>query len=220
MELSSAKAGGNYTPAPSGMHRAICYRFIDLGTQESEYQGETKHLRKILLSFELVDEIMEYEIDGEKRSGPFSVHQRFTWSMHEKSKLRPFLESWRGKPFSETDLAAGGFDAKNLVGVGCYLNVIHNEANGRTYANISSANPLPKKAAEGMPGAANDLVYLALEKDRFDWDAFNALHENIRETIQRSPEYRDIAGTGHSDDGNNPPAPPPADADMDEEIPF
>jgi hypothetical protein len=217
MELSTAQAGSDFEPAPAGMHRAICYRFIDLGTQEIEWKGETKHQRKIMLSFELVDELEEFEHDGQKVKRPYSVHQRFTWSMHEKGNLRPFLESWRGKGFTDADMAAGGFDTKNLVGVPCYLNVIHNTNDGRTYANIKSANPLPKRDKEDMPKPHNPLTYLALQEDRFDWEVFNGLHDKLRGVIERSPEYRKIAGTGHDEPDANGGG---QNDDMDDEIPF
>jgi len=219
MELATAQSGGDFTLPPPGMHRAICYRFLDLGTQEVEWKGETKHQRKVSLAFELVDEIDEFEWEGNQVKRPFSVHARFTWSMHEKGNLRPFLESWRGKGFSDSDLEPGGFDAKNLVGAPCYLNVIHNESNGRTYANIKAITPLPKTAKEGMPMPHNEQVYCSLQEDRFSWDVFNALHEKTQATIQRSPEYRKIAGVVDDAPQTNG-APPPSDGDMDDEIPF
>lgn len=217
MELATAQSGGDFTLPPPGMHRAICYRFVDLGTQESEWKGETKHLRKISLAFELVDEFDEFEWEGKKISRPFSVHARFTWSMHEKGNLRPFLESWRGKGFSEADLEPGGFDAKNLVGVPCYLNVIHNESNGRTYANIKAITPLPKAVKDSMPEPHNELIYFSLQEDRFDRGVLEKLHEKMRETIQRSPEYRKV--TGVEDDSPKTHYTPPS-TDMDDEIPF
>ena len=35
--------GGNFTPVPAGNHVAICYRFIDLGTQTVEWKGAKKN---------------------------------------------------------------------------------------------------------------------------------------------------------------------------------
>ena len=89
MFLPQPTEGGNFEPAPAGTHVAICYRVIDLGTQESVYNGEKKSARKVLISWELPN---EEKADGK----PFVISATYTWSMHEKSTLRKTLEAWRG----------------------------------------------------------------------------------------------------------------------------
>lgn len=207
MELATATQGAAFAPPPAGSHRARCYRFVDLGTQTSEYQGERKQQHKIMLSFELCDEMDEF--DGQQQ--PFTVHQRFTWSMHEKGNLRPFLESWRGAAFTDADLSPGGFDARNLVGVPCLLNVIHDSKNGRTYANIASVSPLPKSMKDDIPAMHSPPIYVALSKDRFDESAFDALSDRVKDSIKSSPEYIEMMGRPKEDFRN---------ADLDDEIPF
>lgn len=207
MEIATATQGSDFTPPPAGSHRARCFRFVDLGTQLTEYQGEKKSQHKIMLSFELCDEMDEF--DGQQQ--PFTVHQRFTWSMHEKGNLRPFLESWRGAGFTDTDLAPGGFDTRNLIGVPCLLNVIHETKNGRTYANIASVSPLPKAMKEDIPAMANTPCYIALTKDRFDQGAFDALSDRIKDAIKSSPEYIEMMGRPKEDFTRE---------DLDDEIPF
>lgn len=87
--------------APAGTHIAVCYRVIDLGTQETTFKGEVKHQHKILISWEIPDEKMK---DGR----PFTIGKRYTWSMSEKANLRNDLESWRGK-FTAADFGPNGF---------------------------------------------------------------------------------------------------------------
>ena len=54
--------GGSFTPVPPGMHLARCYRIIDLGTQESTYQGTVKKLPKVMLQFEVHgEEVVFYD---------------------------------------------------------------------------------------------------------------------------------------------------------------
>jgi len=72
---------------PSGPQPARCSRLVDLGTQQSDFNGETKSARKLLLTWQLA----ELRSDGE----PFTVSRRFTASLHKKSALRAFLEAWR-----------------------------------------------------------------------------------------------------------------------------
>lgn len=42
--------GGNFQLVPAGNHVAICYRFIDLGTQLIEWKGTSKVQRKVLIT--------------------------------------------------------------------------------------------------------------------------------------------------------------------------
>ena len=42
MHLPKPEEGGSFTPIPPGTHLGVCYRVIDLGTQMSNFQGETK----------------------------------------------------------------------------------------------------------------------------------------------------------------------------------
>lgn len=172
-----ATGGQDFELTPAGTHAAICYRLIDLGTQKQVFGSDTKNIHKILISWELPDELMT---DGR----PFTIHSRYTLSLHEKAKLRADLESWRGRAFTEAELE--GFDLENLLGKGCLVNVVHTENNGKTYANIRALTPLPK----GMRVPAtteNPLVSFSLQDP--DWAAFEALSDGLQTTIKKSPEY-------------------------------
>jgi hypothetical protein len=126
--------GSDFQPAPTGAHAAVCCDVRDLGLVTSTYNGKEKTQQKVLLSW-LINELRD---DGKH----YMVAQRFTASLHEKASLRKFLESWRGRPFTEKELE--GFDVETLIGAPCLLNVIHETKGGRTYANIASIMRLPK----------------------------------------------------------------------------
>lgn len=193
----------DFAPPPAGTHAAICYRVIDLGTQKGEYMGQPKIARKIMLSWELPDEKME---DGK----PFTVHKRYTLSSNEKATLRKHLEAWRGKAFEEADFGPGGFDIQNILGKPCMLTLLHEEKQGKTYANIAAVGKLTKGitiAPQSNPG-----IYLSL--DDFHAEIFATLPEGIRKVIASSPEYIEAVnpkgnqsnGNGHgsSDDSDVP----------------
>lgn len=169
---------------PQGNHIAVCYRVIDLGTQNGEWLGKPKIQRKVLVSWEIPDEKME---DGR----PFTIAQKFTWSMSEKAKLREVLESWRGKAFVEADFGPQGFDIINIIGVGCMLNVIHENKNGKTYANIASVAKLPK----GMtaPGPTNKRNFVWLSREEFSQAGFDELTDGLKALITASPEYKALS---------------------------
>ena len=173
---------------PENTHLAVCYRVIDLGTQDQDWQGQTKHYRKVLVAWELPDARME---DGR----PFAIMQWYTLSSSEKATLRQHLESWRGKAFTDDDFGPGGFDIKKIIGVGCYLSVVHNKSdNGKTYANIKAVMKLPGGVA--TPQTENERLYFSLESERFDAAVFEKLSDNLKSTIKASPEYQELAAEG------------------------
>ena len=194
---------------PAGTHLAVCYRVLDLGTQDTSYNGLPKRQHKILLSWELPEEKMA---DGR----PFSISQRYTWSMSEKAALRHHLESWRGKPFEARDFGENGFDIKGIIGVGCLLNIVHVARNGKTYANIASIAKLMKN--QTAPPLYNEKAYLWINLERWDAAVFHNLKARLRDDIMKSPQYHELIA---SLDNNMPPDPPFGEADdAHREIPF
>lgn len=134
-----AKAGSDkeYVLCPTGVHPAVCVDVVNLGelwnTQGHKFQPKIEIIFQVTLDEEsAVEEI------------PI-VRKRFTLSLHKKATLRAFLESWRGRAF--TDEEAQGFDVRKLLAAPAFVNVVHNSVNDKTYANIASVMPLPK----GMP---------------------------------------------------------------------
>lgn len=192
---------------PAGTHLATCYRVIDLGTQNTTYKGQQKQQHKVLLSWELPDEKME---DGR----PFTISQRYTWSMSEKASLRKDLESWRGVPFAEKDFGEGGFDIKNVVGKSCLLNIVHESKGEKTYANIASVSKL-MKGQQAPAETANEQAYLWLHESRWSPEAFHKLSDGLKTAIIASPEYKALVNGYHDE-------PPPVDSpdDFAQDIPF
>jgi hypothetical protein len=186
-----ANTGGDFKPAPSGNHLAVCVGVIDLGTQFSKgYQGaEDTWKQQLMLRWELVDELRD---DGT----PFVISRRLTNSLHEKAGLRAILESWRGKPFTEGELA--GFDVANVLGVPCRITVVHKpRQDGQgVYANVAGVAPLGKR--DSIPEPTNIPLYFSLDDGRTPEQA--DLPEWLCVLIRQS---RELAGT----------VPPPAKGD-------
>ena len=197
----------DFVPPPAGTHLAVCYRVIDLGTQLSSFQGETKHARKIMLSWELPDEKMD---DGR----PFSISKRYTWSSHEKASLRGDLESWRGAKFAPEEIVR--FDTRTLLGKACLLGVLHNNRDGKNYANIASVMKPPKGTV--APSLVNKQVYLSLAE--FDQATFDALSDGLRDTIRKSPEFAQLSRKASASDGPDEDSYGARRDDLDDEIPF
>ena len=132
--------GGNFQPAPVGVHQAVCVDVIDLGVLETTWQGQTKKQHKVNLAWQ----INEDRDDGK----PFLVFKRYTLSLHEKAGLRKDLESWRGRKFTRDEEM--GFDVESVIGANCLVNMQHKPSTkdpNKTFANVVSVMPLIK----GMP---------------------------------------------------------------------
>lgn len=198
----------DFVPPPAGTHLGVCYRFIDLGTQETNFldnAGNKKHARKVLLGWEFPDELME-------NGKPFVVQQRYTWSMSDKANLRKDLESWRGKAFEDKDFGPGGFNIRNVLGKPCVLTIIHKDEGGKTYANIAAVG----KPMKGMaaPEPVNPIVYFSLEE--FDATVYATLSQGLQAVIAKSPEFQKLTN-GH--DASEPERRPSED-DFAQDIPF
>lgn len=172
---SSSKSFENPEP---GTYPAVCTRIIDLGTQQSEWQGEKKTAHKVKIVWEL-SELMS---DGR----PFLAMRDFTVSLHEKSGLRKFLAGWRGRDFTDEELK--GFEAKNLLGKGCLLSLVQKG----DYVNVDTASKLPK----GMeaPKPVGEMIMFSLSE--FQSAVYEKLSEKLREKIALSPEYRAAVKAG------------------------
>jgi hypothetical protein len=132
---------GAYQRAPEGIHVARCVQVIDLGTQLSDFDGKSKRLRKVRISWELPDEKTVF--DEEKGEEPFLVSKEYTMTLGTKSNLRHDIESWRGKGLTGSEAEA--FNLVVLLGKTCMVNVIHEVSRqNRKYAKIINVTPLPK----------------------------------------------------------------------------
>jgi len=170
---------GKFQEASEGAHPARAFRVLDLGTQPgSDLYPNPK--KKIVIFWELSDETVE--VDGEPK--PQIVSEWFTASLHEKSKLRPFLESWRGKPFTAEE--AKGFDVAKLLGAPCLLNIIHND-DGR--ARIAGVMRLPKGMTAAEP--FNPPVQYSIEDG--ESEVFKSLSERMQDIIRQAEEWRGSA---------------------------
>lgn len=194
-----------FVDPPEGTHPARCYRVIDLGTQQIDWQGTIKHQRKILITWELqCDERME---DGRR----FSVSKKYTLSSSEKANLRKDLEAWRGKKFEDSDFGPGGFDISKLIGVPCLLALAKSETNGKHYTNVVAIMK-PLKGMEAAP-LENETAFLFLDRAAWKAEVFNKLSDGLKEQIRKSPEFAECTAE------QAPRAERVAD-DMDADIPF
>jgi hypothetical protein len=204
---------GSFIQVPPGMHLARCYRIIDLGTQKSVYNGETRNLHKVMIQFEIHSENENGEPLQTSEGKPLILSKTYTASNNERSSLVKDLQTWRGKEF--TDAERKSIEIAKVLGQWGMVSVVESENNGRTYTNISSINPVPPSMKKnGLPEGKNSLVLFDL--DKFDSEVFDSFSEGIQNKIKLSPEWQRVGGstsTSNSADNAN-------FDDMENDLPF
>jgi hypothetical protein len=176
----------NFKNVPVGSHLGRCYRIIDLGSQKSEYMGEVKVQRKIMLGWELFGDDDNGQPLTTDDGKPMGIFKNYTLSWSENANLRKDLQAWRGKPW--TDSEARRFDLKTILGSFGMLNVVHREVNGKTYANVAGISPVPSiiKTA-GLPKAINKNQLFVITEP--DMDLFETFGEGLKNKITNTPEW-------------------------------
>ena len=191
--IASSAGGSNYEPIAAGTYIARCYSMIHIGTVKESYMGEEKNVNKVRLTFELPTELKVFkEENGEQ---PQVISKEFTLSLAEKSNLRSFLNSWRGKAL--TDDECKSFDISVLAGKACTLSIIHktSKVSGKTYADIGSIGGVMKGME--VPEIINPLLIFSVAN--FNQKYFDSFPEFIKEKISSSLEYQAIKGTIYND---------------------
>lgn len=149
-----ASKGGNYETCPAGNHPAYLVAIYDLGTHDTEFQGETKPDTRLWY--------LAWEVSGEMKADGSShiIGKDYTvfvdkdggFSFPGRSALRLMLEAWRGSKFGPGD----SMDPGAALGKPCALNVTHSTNKEKTYANIDGVKPLIKGTP--VPKRHHDLV--------------------------------------------------------------
>lgn len=180
MSLVAKETGGGmeFETTPEGTFEAVCYRVIDMGSQENSFDT-SKSDHKVSLGFEIQDEDAGRMTDGR----PFSVHKSYTVSLHERAKLRQHLEAWRGKKFTADELK--GFDLTNLLGKPVVIQVMHKESKdgSRVFAEVN--NFMPSKRKDVIP--ENEMVNFDIDADNAQ-EVLSTLSNNMQEKIVNTPE--------------------------------
>lgn len=197
--LVSENTTATYTPCPPGSYLARCIKLVDLGTQTTDYQGESKSAHKVLIAFEVLDPDTRRD-DGEA----FVLSKRYTLSLHEKAALRKELASWRGRDFTPEELK--GFDLKTVLGAPAFVSVVETTKGDRTYSNIAGIMKAPKGMP--VPSGTEPLTLWDMTAAQPDWSAFAGLHRKLQEQIEASPEFARLTPPKSVQMGQQAPAAP------------
>ena len=160
----------------AGLTQGVLTGLIDLGTQESEFEGKKKQQRKVTLEFTLPTQLHVYkEEDGEQ---PMKIYRDVTLSLNPKATLNGIVTGILGKSLPEQ------YNLTDLLGVNCAVNIVHVVKGDKTYANAASFSP----AMAEWEKIEFPTRVLTLGED-FSQDVFNDLPEWKQEIIKKSPEF-------------------------------
>ena len=205
-------SGSSIPPMEPGTYPAVCCAVIDIGMQKTSFEGKERETPQLILIWEFPEE--QIEINGEMK--PRHLSRTYTASVNEKSRLRADLKSWRGRDFTEDELA--DFDIARVLGAPCIITVTQTSKGGNTYANMSGVSKLMK----GM------VVQPPLERKHFDmddentWPVFAKLPEWIQDKINESITFAErnirLDKEGHVIDRLLAGGPSPSDDSMGDEV--
>lgn len=218
MSLIAKEQGQTFEPMPAGMHHAVCYGIIDLGTQPG---GQFDPKRKVAFLWECPHERITLERDGEKKDLPRGVSAIYTLSLSSKGLLRPMLESWRGRAFTAEEL--NGFDLKKVLGANCLLNIVHAQGTGKnvgkTYANVKSVNPVTKGTNILKP--ENNMVFFSLDECKDTITIPPGIPDWLKAKIMQSEEaVEEQRRAGAPEQAVDHGTTTWSNTDLDEDVPF
>lgn len=189
---------GNYEKReliPAGTYLARLYSIIEIGTEEFEFQGETKRTHKIRLTWELPTEMKVF--NEEKGEQPKVISEEVGFSMHEKATLRnKVVHGMLGTSLTNTE--AQGFDIDELLGKPCLLNIVHKPSKKDPdikYENINSISSLMK--GQTCPDQINPTTTLYF--NNWNQEVFDKLPDFLKNKIMATPEYKSMNGSSHTE---------------------
>ena len=161
----STDGNGEFEKLAKGIYHGTCYKIVDLGTTEQEYQDKKTKRTRIQLGFEITEAIdpsdNKVKMEDER---PFAVFRTYTASLFEAAALRKDLESWRGKSFTDEELS--GFDISKLLGCSARIEV------GHTKATEYSTGGNPKILSLQRPDGGVTKLPTTNEQVKFDLDIY------------------------------------------------
>jgi hypothetical protein len=194
---------GEFVLAPEGTSTAVLWCLAYLGKHESTYQGETRLRELVGLAWELA----EPAEDGRH----LSVTEVLTASLNERAKFFARVLALTGKREPPE-----GFDLERLLGRGAVVTVAHEIRDGKTWANVTQAGPLPRGMAAPPPSVA--LTYY--DVDAPTPEALERLPSRFRKLLERADLSRLPPSPPKAPSAAPAPKPAPAAVPFDDDIPW
>lgn len=137
---ATAKGGADFEKIDvEKEHQIVLSHIFGPFQQVSEYKGKKSMQTKVILMFEIDQRFTDGEFLGKRM-----LHSIwFTLSIGEKSNMRPFLVSWRGRDFNPEEEVQ--FDISKLIGINAFAQfILKTKQDGGKKITISSIRRIPK----------------------------------------------------------------------------
>jgi len=175
---------------PAGNHAARLYEIIYIGEIETPYkdnEGNNKWQNKVRLTWELPNEMREFEKDGETTKKPMVISREVTFSLYKSEKqtavLRTIANALVGTALKDEEAEA--FDIDDLLGKDCMVEVSHEEYEGSKYAKPVGFGSIP--AGLTVPEQINKSNIVNVRE--VTPEEVDALPEFIANKMRSSREY-------------------------------
>lgn len=146
MAVTAKGGGAGFEAPPVGVHPALCIDVIDLGEVKTPFKdnlGRDKVQHQINIVWQLHVEDENGNILTRTDGKAFRLSNFYNLSLNEQANLRKDLESWRGKAFTEEEVAEG-FDVEKLIGVPCQINVVEQKGKAKVTAVMKASRRDPE----------------------------------------------------------------------------
>ena len=147
----------DFKPAPAGLWPAVIIDVVEHPDVETAWGVKDK----VELRFQLEESFLDE--NGNPR--PWLVSRHYTANLNKNSHLLRDLESLFSRELTREEIA--GFDAEQLIGKQCQVQIKHNKREETTYANVEAVLPPAKgQSVEAEPG----YVRIQDREEREPWD--------------------------------------------------
>ena len=176
--------GKTFEPLEEGVDLGVCIGMVDVGTSDNPFDDE-KRKHQVLVIWEMPNQTMEAKDKdtGEVKEVTRTISKFYNMSLDARATLRKHLEAWRGKSFTADELK--GFDAQNLIGKGCMVQILNKEnAKGEIKSRVESVMALMK--GQKAPKPTHETVYFSFE----DQPDTTVLSEGLLRLVTESDEFK------------------------------
>lgn len=164
---------------------ARCYGVIITGTSFNQQFGNTQ--TKVTFLWELPEELITFEKDGQTVTMPKTISKSFTLSMNERATLRKNLESWIDRAFTSEELEQG-VDISKFCGSACRLAIGQGQKqDGSKYNTVDKVVRLKDGKC---PKLFNEKILFDITEEDQDLSEIDRLPAWIQDAVRKSDEYQ------------------------------
>lgn len=141
--IAKSTGSAEFELCPEGTIQAVVSNVYDIGNQRKKsFDGKDEIQHQVIIMFELNERMKSGTYHGER----FVISKTYRLSFHEKSNLHKDTEAIIGAKISDLE-----YDVESLIGLNCYLSIIHQEKSEKTYVNIQGIIALPNGVEKMNP---------------------------------------------------------------------